>query len=176
MNEPRASTNPTPLPDANADALTGAPGAHPVGVGIGAVSAGAVVGAAAGLLGGPIGVVAGAAIGAVAGGFAGKAAAESINPTDESAYWLQNHSTRPYALTSYPYDEYAPAYRYGWESYANHGTNGRTFDEAEPLLAKEWDRVKGPSRLAWDQAKHATRDAWNRVHTTSTPTERRIVD
>ena len=28
---------------------------------------------------------------------------------------------------------------------------------------RDWDRVKGTSRLTWENAKHATRDAWQHV-------------
>ena len=69
-------------PESNPDPITGAPGAHPVGVGLGAAAGGIAAGAAAGTLAaGPIGTVVGAAIGAVVGGLAGKGAAESMNPT-----------------------------------------------------------------------------------------------
>lgn len=61
----------TAVPAAHPDPITGEPGAHPIGVGVGALSAGAA-GAAIGSIGGPIGVLIGAAIGAVAGGLAGK--------------------------------------------------------------------------------------------------------
>ncbi len=74
----------TPPADANADPLTGEPGAHPVGVGLGAAGT-ALVGAAIGALAGPLGVIAGTTLGAVAGGLLGKEAAESANPTAEAA-------------------------------------------------------------------------------------------
>ena len=45
----------------------------------------------------------------------------------------------------------------------DHLYGGRSFDEAEPELRREWESAKDRSRLAWDKAKHATRDAWNRV-------------
>ena len=71
----------TPVATGNPDPITGEPGAHPVGVGVGALSAGAA-GAAIGSIGGPIGVLIGAAIGAVAGGLAGKeVAATTETPT-----------------------------------------------------------------------------------------------
>ena len=34
------------------------------------------------------------------------------------------------------------------------------FDAAQDLLAKEWERTKGRSRLTWSQAKHVVRSAW----------------
>jgi len=144
--------------DTNQDPITGKPGAHPVGVGLGAVGAGA----AGGLVAGPVGAVVGAVGGAVAGAFAGKAAAEAVNPTIETKYWQGAYSSRPYAGGDTGYEEFAPAYRYGWESYSNR-REGQTFDSAESDLNRGWDKAKGTSRLGWDKAKAASRDAWNRV-------------
>lgn len=146
--------------DANRDPLTDAPGAHPVGVGVGAAAAGAA-GAAIGSVAGPIGTAVGAVIGAVAGGLAGKGVAEAVNPTAEESYWRENYRHRPYYSSDYDYDEFAPAYRYGWESRTQY--SGRKFDEVEGDLERGWERAKGKSRLGWDRAKHATRDAWHRV-------------
>lgn len=147
-------------PDANRDPITGAPGAHPVGVGVGAAG-GAAAGATIGSLGGPVGTLVGAAIGGVAGGLAGKGAAEAVNPTVEDAHWRETYPSRPYADPASGYDTYAPAYRYGWESATTR--TGRTFEEAESDLERGWDQAKGESELGWDKAKHATRDAWHRV-------------
>ena len=149
--------------DDNRDPITGAPGSHPVGVGIGAAGAGAA-GAAIGSVAGPIGTAVGAVVGAVAGGLAGKGVAEAVNPTAEESYWRENYTTRPYVTSgeSYSYDEdYAPAYRYGWESRTQHA--GRRYDDVETDLERGWDQAKGKSRLSWDRAKYATRDAWHRV-------------
>jgi hypothetical protein len=66
---------------ANRDPITGTPGAHPVGTGVGALAGGAATGAAVGTVAGPVGTVIGAAVGAVAGGLAGKGVAEEIDPT-----------------------------------------------------------------------------------------------
>jgi hypothetical protein len=164
------STRRTNDPDANPDPITGAPGSHPIGTGVGAAAggvaagvAGAKIGAAAGTVAAPgVGTVVGAAIGAVAGGLIGKGVAEGVNPSEEHEYWRSNYSTRPYADRNYSYDEdYAPAYQYGWESSAKH--SGRRFEEVENDLGRDWDRFKGKSRLTWDRAKNASRDAWDRV-------------
>lgn len=146
------------IPDSNPDPITGAPGAHPVGVGVGAAG-GAAAGAAVGLVGGPVGSVVGAVVGGVAGGLAGKGAAEAVNPTLEDEYWRGNYATRPYVTPGSTYDTYRPAYRYGWESYGRY--EGRSFDEVEPELERAWDSAK--TRLGWDRAREATRDAWERV-------------
>src|SRR4051812_49659317 len=67
--------------DENRDPITGEPGAHPVGTGVGAAGAGAA-GAAIGAAAGPAGSAVGAAAGAIIGGLGGKAAGEAMNPTD----------------------------------------------------------------------------------------------
>lgn len=151
--------------DRNPDPITDAPGAHPVGVGIGAAVGGAAAGAAAGAVGGPVGVVAGAAIGAVAGGYAGKAAAEAIDPTVESAYWRENYSKRPYYDPDMDYDDYEPAYRYGWESRVRYPE--QRFEDIEPDLEAGWPDVQPTSQLGWSKARHATRDAWDRIDQTA---------
>lgn len=144
----------------NRDPISGEPGAHPVGVGVGAAGAGAA-GAAIGSVAGPAGTVIGAIVGAVAGGLAGKGVAEAVDPTAEDAYWRDNYKTRPYAQPDSAYDEYAPAYRYGWESRSQYAD--RTFDEVEPDLARNWSSDPSRSRLSWDRARPATRDAWERI-------------
>jgi hypothetical protein len=147
-------------PDANRDPLSGAPGAHPVGTGVGAAG-GAAAGAAIGSAAGPVGTVVGGVVGAVAGGLAGKGAAEAVNPTVEEAYWRENYSSRPYVEKGDAFEQYGPAYKYGWESRPHY--LGSTFDEVEPDLGREWDRVRGTSTLGWDKARHAARDAWHRI-------------
>jgi hypothetical protein len=147
--------------DANRDIITGAPGAHPVGTGLGAAAGGMAAGAAVGTVAGPVGTVVGAAVGAVVGGLAGKAVAESIDPTVEDAFWQENYRTRPYVETDASYDDYGPAYRYGVDTWRTHGSDN--FDVAEPELAAGWERdARRDSRLGWDRARHAVRDSWSR--------------
>jgi hypothetical protein len=146
--------------DENRDPLTGAPGSHPVGTGVGAAG-GAAAGAALGAMGGPVGVAVGAVAGAVAGGLAGKSVAESIDPTAEDAYWRAHYSDRPYVERDADYDEYAAAYRTGYEGRGRY--DGRSFEDAESDLERDYAKYRGPSRLNWQQARQATRDAWHRV-------------
>lgn len=146
--------------DANRDPITGTPGAHPVGTGVGA-AAGGVAGAAAGSLAGPVGTVVGAAVGAVAGGLAGKSVGERVNPTVEEAYWRENYRHESYHKPEFGYDDYAPAYRTGYEGRARYGD--RDFDQVEPELRNEYQQGRGNSRLEWEDAREATRAAWHRV-------------
>jgi hypothetical protein len=72
------------------DPLTGETGAHPVGVGLGALAAGSAataavfgaIGTVAGPVGTAVGAAVGAALGALSGAAAGKEIAESVNPTE----------------------------------------------------------------------------------------------
>jgi hypothetical protein len=147
---------------ANRDPLTGAPGAHPVGTGVGAAG-GAVAGAAVGAIGGPIGAAVGLVAGAVAGGLTGKGVAEKIDPTAEEAYWQTNYSNRPYVDRDSAYDTYRTAYQTGYQGRNQYP--GKTYDEVEPELRRNYEKSKGNTNLTWDKAKHATRDAWNRFET-----------
>lgn len=108
-----------------------------------------------------MGAAVGMVAGAVAGGLAGKGVAEKIDPTVEDDYWRENYSSRPYADRNVPYDTYQPAYRTGYEGYARYA--GKSYEEVEADLERDYQRAKGNSNLGWDKAKHATRDAWHRV-------------
>jgi hypothetical protein len=147
----------------NRDPISGAPGAHPIGTGVGAALGGAAAGAAAGTVVGPVGTVVGAAVGAIVGGLAGKGVAEAIDPTRELAYWRENYKTRPYADKATAFDEYAPAYGYGVTAYSKYP--GRSFDDVDPDLSRDWSASRGKSTLEWDRARFAARDAWDRVGT-----------
>lgn len=154
-------------PDRNPDPITGAPGAHPFGTGVGAAGVGAVGTAVGAVVGGPVGAVVGAVIGSVAGGLAGKGVAEKVDPTVEDEYWRNNYRSRPYVESDYDYDrDYSHAYRTGYEGYSSYTGRGLTYSEAEPYLREDYERQHNNNRLAWDKAKYATQDAWNRVEST----------
>ena len=163
MNNDKHNAN---EPDANRDPLSGQPGAHPVGTGIGAAGAGAAGTAIGAAVGGPVGAVVGAVVGSVAGGLAGKGVAEAIDPTVEDNYWRDNYTSQSYVDKGMGYDDYQPAYRTGYEGYRTYYITGKSYDELEPDLQRHYEADRGGSRLGWDKAKHATRDAWNRVERT----------
>jgi hypothetical protein len=148
--------------DENRDPITGEPGSHPVGTGVGAAGggvAGATVGAA---VGGPVGAAVGGAIGAIAGGLAGHAVAEQIDPTVEEAYWKETYRSRPYVDSEETWDDYGGAYRTGWEARVQRD-DADGWDAVENEIEEEWNQSRGESRLQWDKARMAARDAWNRV-------------
>jgi hypothetical protein len=136
------------------------------GAAAGGVVGGATAGALAGGVTGPVGAVIGAAVGAVAGAVMGR---KSADPAVEDSYWRDNHASRPYARKDVGFDHYQPAYRTGVESFNRNP--GRSFDDVEPELSRDWSRARGNSSLEWEHARPAARDAWERV---SNATERAI--
>jgi len=146
---------------------------HPVGTTVGAAG-GAVAGVTAGsVIGGPVGAVVGGVVGAVAGSLVGRGAAETQNPQpedaiaplpeygqQEDAFWRAQHVNEPYYNPQRSYEDYAPAYRMGWEHRARTGQDD--FDAHEAALREQWDSFKAQSRLTWAEAQHAARASWQR--------------
>lgn len=124
----------------------------------GGVAGGAAAGAAVGGITGPVGAALGAAVGAAVGAIAGKAA--KADPVAEDSYWRDTYTTRPYVAGS-SYDDFGPAYAYGVNAHSKYP--GRSFDEVEGDLSRDWGGARGSSSLEWDRAKHASRDAWQRL-------------
>lgn len=145
----------------NPDPITGAPGAHPVGTGLGAAVGGAAAGALVASVAGPVGSVIGAAVGAVIGGLTGKGVAELVDPTVEEAYWRENFASRSYVAEGASYDDFGPAYDYGRRAYV--AADGRSFDELESSMSADWERQRGTSTLDWERARDASRDGWERA-------------
>jgi sporulation protein YlmC with PRC-barrel domain len=162
-----APATPPPAGHTNPDPITGEPGAHPVGTGLGAAAAGAAgftIGAAVGgPVGAPIGAAVGGLAGAITGGLAGKGIAEAVNPTTEDAYWSSAYRNTPYFEDGYEYADYAPAYRVGYEGFGLYGVTGGEFGDVEPALQQEYSKIRGGSKLGWDKAGPASRDAWQRL-------------
>lgn len=147
--------------DENHNPITGHHSSHPVGVGTGAAGGGVAGAVLGGTVGGPIGAGIGAVVGAVTGAMAGKSAAEAINPTAEHEFWRVEFKNRPYFTAGTPYEQYGPAYQYGWASYANN--KGKTFVELEEQLARDWENRRGKSKLSWVHSRDAAHDAWMRA-------------
>ena len=135
---------------------------HSLGAGTGAVS-GAVAGAAVGSAAGPIGSAVGAVAGGVLGAKAGDSLAEAINPTEYREHFKNEYRNTPYYSADKEWNDYEPAYQYGYETYGQH--RGKRFEDAEPELQRDWDktRAQSNSRLEWNDAKHAVRDGWHHI-------------
>jgi uncharacterized protein (TIGR02271 family) len=161
----------------NEDPITGAPGSHADGVGIGAASGGAT-GMAIGSVGGPVGMAVGAVAGAIVGGLVGKGVGEYVDPTEDDDYLASNFNSRPYVQKGETFESYKPVYQYGGQAQANYP--GRSFDEIETDLRTDWEvNHAATTGKAWDQARDAVRDGFDRtiqlreerLHATTTPVQ-----
>ena len=145
----------------NRDPITGAPGAHPVGVGAGAAAGGAAGAVAGTAIGGPVGAVVGGVAGAIAGGLAGKGVAEMVDPTVETAYWKETYVSQPYYVDGRDWTYYEPAYRTGWEGRTVY--DSQTFEDVEDELEANYRRYSKSTDIPWDDVRPAARAAWDRV-------------
>ena len=80
----------------------------------------------------------------------------------EDSWWRENYGARPYS-TGRNYEDFRPAYQYGFESGRHH--MGRNWNDVESDLRTGWDRQegRGGSESTWEKVKDAVQDAWNRV-------------
>lgn len=151
--------------EANRDPVTGAPGAHPVGVGLGTALGGAAAGAALGVVAGPVGSIAGAVVGGVLGGLGGKAVAETLDPTlqSEDDYWRDHYLFETHVDREQSYETYRFAYRLGYETRVRYPH--LTEDEAMEALRSVYEREADADALPWAKARYSTRAAWHRADT-----------
>lgn len=100
--------------------------------------------------------------GGVMGRMAGKIS-DAFNPADEDAYWKKHHSNQWFGKGR-NYDDYQGAYRTGYEGYQKYGQAGKTFEDSETDLQREYERNRGTSKLGWNECRDAARAAWHKVH------------
>jgi hypothetical protein len=79
----------------------------------------------------------------------------------EDSFWRDNHRNASYASKDDDYEDYAPAYRTGYEGRERHA--GKRFEEVEGDLRSRYESGRGNSSLTWEKAKGAARAAWDRV-------------
>jgi hypothetical protein len=152
---------PKDQPHSNPDPITGEPGAHPIGTGVGTASgglAGAAIGAA---VGGPAGAAIGAVVGGVVGAYSGRSVAEAVNHTEEDKYWREHHHKQEWADKDSSYEHYAPAYRTGYEGIAKYA--GKPYHEIENNLARDYEKNDANPAIPWDRARPAVKAAWDRL-------------
>lgn len=151
----------------NADPITGEPGSHPVGTGVGTAGGGMTGAAIGGAVGGPVGAAVGAVIGGVVGAYSGRGVAEAVNPTAEEKYWRENHGTQEWANNETSFDQYAPAYRTGYEGVTKYA--GKSYDQIETDLARDYEKNDANPAIPWDRARPAVKAAWHRVSGVTAP-------
>ncbi|MEJ7747407.1 MAG: hypothetical protein WKF61_11830 [Luteimonas sp.] len=142
---------------------------HIVGAGASA-AVGAVAGGALGaLVAGPPGLAIGAAAGGALGAVAGNRLAESADKRDDLGHFQQIFHTMPYYIAERDWHDYAPAYRYGLDTFERH--RGQTFAAAESQLQGGWEAAaRFGSRLGWFEARPAVEHAWQSLQETLDPT------
>jgi uncharacterized protein (TIGR02271 family) len=73
--------------------------------------------------------------------------------------WQQNYSS-----LGGTYDDYAPAYRYGYDMRRDARYQGRNWDDVESSLRSDWDARYGSSGAStWERMKAAVRSGWDRM-------------
>ena len=123
---------------------------------------GAIVGGVLGSMAGPGGTVIGALAGAAAGGAVGHVIGAGGWADSNEIYWRENLESQPFYEKGFGYADYVEALRLGHAHAFEHAHAAKGFDESEAVIAAEWERVKGNSRLTWQQARQAARAAWER--------------
>lgn len=134
---------------------------HILGAGAAAVAGGASGAAIGAVVAGPAGLAVGAVAGGVLGAVIGDRAAEARDKRGDLGHFEQIHREMPYFVDGMAWDDYAPAYRYGLDTWRTHG--GRAFAEAEADLEAGWGRARDASRLGWAQARAAVEHAWREL-------------
>ena len=94
------------------------------------------------------------------GAWAGSMPSNAWDP-DADKYWRHAYEQEGYFQKGMTYDDYEPAYRYGYDLHHRH--KGEKWDDVERDMGGEWDKFKAKSRLSWEHAKHAVKAAWDHM-------------
>jgi uncharacterized protein (TIGR02271 family) len=82
---------------------------------------------------------------------------------DDDTYYRNDWQTN-YASQGGTYDDYAPAYQYGYQMRRDPRYQGRDWDAVESDLRSDWDTRYGSSGVStWEKMKAAVRSGWNRM-------------
>ena len=88
-------------------------------------------------------------------------ASVTVDPESEKEYWRQHHHKQPYADPKLRYEDYAGAYRVGYEGAGRYA--GSDYDDIEDSLVLDYERAHPGSALPWDTVRPAVRAAWDRL-------------
>lgn len=141
---------------------------HILGAGTAAAAGGAAGAALGAVIAGPPGLALGAAVGVAIGAVMGDKAAEAADTRRDLGHFEQIFQTMPYYLQGYDWNDYAPAYRYGIQTYADHGS--QPLAAVESRLQGDWEAAaRFGSRLSWVQAQPAIEHAWRSLDDAAHP-------
>jgi hypothetical protein len=132
---------------------------HVLGAGSAALAGGAAGAAIGAVVAGPAGLAVGAAAGGALGAVYGNRASEAADPRDDLGHFQQIFKTMPYYVSGHAWHDYAPAYRYGLDTWPAH--RGQSLDAVESQLQGGWESAaRFGSQLQWQQARPAVAHAW----------------
>jgi hypothetical protein len=86
----------------------------------------------------------------------------TISQQQYDQHFQTRYQQAPYYKQGREWNDYEPAYRYGYEKCTG-DCAGRKFEEVENELERGWEATKANSRLAWNEAKEAVRDGWHHI-------------
>ena len=75
-------------------------------------------------------------------------------------YYYDRWQTR-YGTAGRRWEDYEPAYRYGWERSRMPDYQGRSWSDVEPGLRSGWE--SGHNLSSWDRIVDAVRDTWENI-------------
>jgi hypothetical protein len=132
---------------------------HVLGAGTAALAGGAAGAAIGAVVAGPAGLAVGAAAGGALGAIYGNRASEAADTRHDLGHFQQIFKTMPYYVGGHDWHDYAPAYRYGLDTWPVH--RGQPLEAVESQLQGGWEAAaRFGSRLQWQQARPAVAHAW----------------
>ena len=132
---------------------------HILGAGSAALAGGAAGAALGAVMAGPAGLAVGAAAGGALGAVLGNQASEQADGNSDLGHFEQIYWKMPYYTEGHDWHDYAPAYRYGLDSWQQN--RGHALAEVESRLQGGWESAQRfGSRLEWRQARPAVEHAW----------------
>jgi uncharacterized protein (TIGR02271 family) len=75
--------------------------------------------------------------------------------------YFRTHYNTTFASAGGRYEDYLPAYSYGWNMAGSDKYRGRAWDDVEPTLRTDWE-ARNPGS-AWEKFKAAVRHGWEKV-------------
>lgn len=80
---------------------------------------------------------------------------------EEEAYWREHHAGQSYADQNRSFEDYAAAYRMGYDAAVKH--RGKNFEDIEDDVALDYAKAHPGDALPWDHARPAVKAAWDRM-------------
>lgn len=86
---------------------------------------------------------------------------ELPDPKQEETYWREHHHEQSFAEKSRSYEDYAAAYRTGYEGANKYA--GKNYEDIEDSLAQDYERAQPGSAIPWDTVRPAVKAAWDKL-------------